>query len=150
DNPLFNAGKGAVLNADGICELDSSIMDGRTQAAGAVAGVRHIKNPILLARAVMEKSEHVLLIREGEERFAQAQGLPLVPNEYFQTEPRRQQLEKAKQKEAEKTLGKKTVMTPDEEYAARIAHYGTVGCVALDQNGNLAAGTSTGGMTNKK
>jgi beta-aspartyl-peptidase (threonine type) len=150
DNPMFNAGKGAVLNADGICELDASIMDGKTQAAGAIAGVHRIKNPILLARAVMEKSEHVMLSGDGAERFAQQQGFEFVPNEYFQTDTRRKQLEKAKQKEAEKAAGKKTAALPADEYAARIARYGTVGCAALDRNGNLAAGTSTGGMTNKK
>ncbi len=150
DNPLFNAGKGAVFNADGVCELDASIMDGRTQAAGAIAGVHHIKNPITLARAVMEKSEHVLLSGEGAERFAKTQGFEFVPNEYFQTDARRKQLEKAQQKEAERTAGKKTTATPADDYAAKVARYGTVGCVALDRNGNLAAGTSTGGMTNKK
>src|SRR5581483_528468 len=146
DNPLFNAGKGAVLNADGICELDASIMEGRTLAAGAVAGVRHVKNPILLARAVMEKSEHVMLSGEGAEKFAHQVGLEFVPNEYFQTDLRRRQLEKAKAREA--AAPKKTSAL--EDYEARIAKYGTVGCVALDQAGNLAAGTSTGGMTNKK
>lgn len=150
DNPLFNAGKGAVFNADGFCELDASIMDGRTQAAGAIAGVQHIKNPIRLARAVMEKSEHVMLAGEGAEKFARAQGFELVPNDYFQTESRRKQLEQAKRKEAEKNAGKKTTATPLEAYAEKLARYGTVGCAALDRNGNLAAGTSTGGMTNKK
>ncbi len=144
DSPLFNAGKGAVFTADGTCELDASIMDGRTQAAGAVAGLKHIKNPITLARAVMEKSEHVILTGEGAERFAQQQGFALVPNEYFQTEHRRRQLEEAKKAAATK----KTAAL--ETHADRIARYGTVGCVALDRAGHLAAGTSTGGMTNKK
>jgi beta-aspartyl-peptidase (threonine type) len=148
DSPLFNAGKGAVLTADGTCELDASVMDGRTQSAGAVAGVRHIKNPITLARAVMEKSPHVMLSGDGAEQFAKQQGYTLVPNEYFQTEERRGQLEKARQREAAKKSAR--LETPDEAHLRRIARYGTVGCVALDQAGNLAAGTSTGGMTNKK
>jgi beta-aspartyl-peptidase (threonine type) len=156
DSPLFNAGKGAVMNADGICELDSSIMDGRNQAAGAVAGVRQIKNPITLARTVMEKSEHVMLTGTGAEKFAVQQKFELVPNEYFQTDFRRKQLEKAKQREAGKPtslLGSPTaipVAARELDYFDRTAHYGTVGCVALDRNGDLAAGTSTEGMTNKK
>ena len=156
DSPLFNAGKGAVLTADGTCELDASIMDGRTQAAGAVAGIRQIKNPITLARAVMEKSEHVMLTGDGAERFAKQQGFELVGNEYFQTEFRRKQLEAAKKREAAKPTsalsvpGVFPVALADQDYFTRTARYGTVGCVALDKSGNLAAGTSTGGMTNKK
>ncbi len=145
DSPLFNAGKGAVFTADGTCELDASIMDGRTQAAGAIAGVRHIKNPITLARVVMEKSEHVMLTGDGAEKFAKQQGFAFVPNEYFQTEHRRKQLEEAKQRAA----GKTTSLLHSDHFD-RVARYGTVGCVALDRSGNLAAGTSTGGMTNKK
>ncbi len=148
DSPLFNAGKGAVFNADGFCDLDASVMDGRTQAAGAISGVRRIKNPITLARAVMEKSEHVMLAGEGAERFAQKQGFEFVPNEYFQTEFRRKQLETAKQREA--AAPKKTSSLTSPDHFDRVARYGTVGCVALDRQGNLAAGTSTGGMTNKK
>jgi beta-aspartyl-peptidase (threonine type) len=153
DSPLFNAGKGAVFNSDGICELDASIMDGRTQAAGAIAGVRQIKNPITLARAVMEKSPHVLLTGEGAERFAKTQGFELVPNEYFQTEFRRQQLLKAKERESSRPTS--SLLAPalplsQQDHFDRTTRYGTVGCVALDQAGNLAAGTSTGGMTNKK
>jgi beta-aspartyl-peptidase (threonine type) len=145
DSPLFNAGKGAVLNADGICELDASIMDGRTLAAGSITGVRRVKNPITLARAVMEKSTHVMFTGEGAERFAeQIGGIELVPNEYFQTERRREDLKRAQEKQ--KAAPKQGAL-PESE---REHKWGTVGCVALDQQGNLAAGTSTGGMTNKK
>lgn len=148
DSPLFNAGKGAVLNADGLCELDASIMDGRTSAAGAVAGVHRIKNPITLARAVMEKSEHVMFTGEGAERFAEKiGGIDFVPNEYFQTERRREELKRAQEKERQ-APPKKSAALPNGDDRER--KWGTVGCVALDRDGNLAAGTSTGGMTNKK
>jgi len=136
DSPLFNAGRGAVFNHEGINELDASIMDGRTLKAGAVAGVRHVRNPIELARRVMERSPHVLLAGAGAEEFALEQGLELVPRNYFFTERRWQQLEKAR---AGDKLG-----------AAALGYYGTVGAVALDSRGNLAAATSTGGMTNKR
>lgn len=149
DSPLFNAGKGAVFTADGTCELDASIMDGRTQAAGAIAGVRHIKNPITLARAVMEKSAHVMLTGDGAEKFAKQQGFEFVPNDYFQTDARRQQLETARERAKQKALGRPT-SSLEADHFSRTARYGTVGCVALDQAGNLAAGTSTGGMTNKQ
>ncbi len=145
DSPLFNAGKGAVFNADGICELDASIMDGRTQAAGAVAGVHHIKNPINLARDVMLKSAHVMMVGDGAEKFARSLGYEMMPNEYFQTDWRRQQLKKAQEKD-----GKERTAAQPGDYFTRTLRWGTVGCVALDKTGNLAAGTSTGGMTNKK
>ncbi len=145
DSPLFNAGKGAVFNADGICELDASIMDGRTQAAGAIAGVHHIRNPINLARDVMLKSPHVMMAGAGAEKFAQSLGYELVPNEYFQTDWRREQLRQAKEKD-----GKERTAAVPVDYFTRTLRWGTVGCVALDKAGNLAAGTSTGGMTNKK
>ncbi|MBA4137119.1 MAG: beta-aspartyl-peptidase [Opitutus sp.] len=157
DSPLFNAGKGAVFTADGICELDASIMKGDTMQAGAVAGLRRIKSPIQLARDVMEHSPHVMMIGEGAEKFAASRGYEFVPNEYFQTEFRRKQLEKAKEKETRATNGTASVPidlsspgVSDTDWFSREQKYGTVGCVALDQQGNLAAGTSTGGMTNKK
>jgi beta-aspartyl-peptidase (threonine type) len=136
DSPLFNAGKGAVFNHEGINELDASIMDGRDLKAGAVAGVRHVKNPIDLARLVMDRSPHVLLSGAGAEEFALEQGVALVPRNYFYTERRWQQLEKAR--------------TGEHHSAAEIGYFGTVGAVALDRAGNLAAATSTGGMTNKR
>ena len=145
DNPLFNAGKGAVLNARGIAELDSSIMDGKTLRAGAIAGVQHIKNPIDLARAVMEKSPHVLIAGTGAEEFALEQGFTLVPNSYFRTDARVRALEKAQQDE--KAATKPTAQTTSDAFDDA---KGTVGAVALDRNGNLAAATSTGGMTNKR
>nr|WP_237702405.1 isoaspartyl peptidase/L-asparaginase [Opitutus terrae] len=142
DSPLFNAGKGAVLNAEGRCELDASIMDGRTQAAGAVAGVHHIRNPILLARDVMEKSPHVMLTGDGAEVFARQLGYEMMPARYFETKLRRKQLERVQAAERERKA-------PTSGAPAERKH-GTVGCAALDRHGNLAAGTSTGGMTNKK
>lgn len=137
DSPLFNAGKGAVFNAEGVNELDASFMDGLTLNAGAVANVTKIKNPISAARKVMENSPHVMLIKEGAEQFAAEQNLALVDPEYFYTENRWKSLQKAKQREKENLEDKNKKS-------------GTVGCVALDNNGNIAAGTSTGGMTNKK
>jgi beta-aspartyl-peptidase (threonine type) len=138
DSPLFNAGKGAVFNHAGVNELDAAIMDGATQKAGAVAGVRHVQNPIELARMVMERTPHVLLAGEGAEEFALEQGMPLVPGSYFFTERRWQQLEEAQK--AERTASLKE----------DIGYFGTVGAVGRDRNGNLAAATSTGGMTNKR
>ena len=137
DSPLFNAGKGAVFNADGQNELDAAIMDGKTMKAGAVANVKTIKNPISAARKVMENSPHVMLIKEGAEKFASEQGLEIVDPSWFFTQERWDALQKARQRELEQK--------PDETKKG-----GTVGAVALDKSGNLAAGTSTGGMTNKK
>jgi L-asparaginase / beta-aspartyl-peptidase len=144
DNPLFNAGKGAVLNRERQAELDASIMDGRDLRAGAVAGVMHIKNPIELARLVMEKSPHVMLVGSGAEEFALLQGLTLVPNEYFLTDPRREQLERALRP------AKTTQSTPGASAASDSYMLGTVGAVARDARGDLAAATSTGGMTGKR
>jgi len=133
DSPLFNAGKGAVFTSDGHHELDASIMDGQSLNAGAVASVKRIKNPILLARTVMEKSPHVMLAGYGAEVFAKEQGFSFVENDYFFTEKRYEYWQKVIEGET-----------------GEAEKHGTVGCVALDQDGNLAAGTSTGGMTNKR
>jgi beta-aspartyl-peptidase (threonine type) len=144
DSPLFNAGKGAVFTSAGTNELDSSIMDGRTLKAGAVASLKHIKNPISLARMVMEKSKHVMLVGEGAEAFAKEQGVEFVPQSYFYVESRWQALQREK---AEEEKNKKQ----EKDHGEPLDHkYGTVGAVALDQAGNLAAGTSTGGISNKK
>ncbi|WP_020527457.1 isoaspartyl peptidase/L-asparaginase family protein [Flexithrix dorotheae] len=142
DSPLFNAGKGAVFANNGKNEMDASIMDGNTLNAGAVAGVTIIKNPITAALEVMENSEHVLLTREGAEAFATKQNLEIVEPSYFYTERRKKSLDRIKEAED----GRGSIQFSD--YANR--KHGTVGAVALDQYGNLAAGTSTGGMTNKK
>lgn len=144
NSPLFNAGKGAVLTADTTIELDASFMDGATLDAGAIAGVQTIKNPISAAIAVMEDSPHVMLSGKGAESFAEVQGLALVAPEYFYTERRQQALERVKARENQ------TALNSEEAAYLRAQRRGTVGCVALDQSGNLAAGTSTGGMTNKK
>ena len=136
DDPNFNAGRGSVFTYDGKLEMDASIMDGRTRAAGAVTGVTATKNPITLARAVMEKSDHVFLSREGADAFSRAQGLEQAPPSYFETDFRRRQLDELKTKK---------VSALEVEYK-----YGTVGAVALDSSGQVAAATSTGGMTGKR
>lgn len=168
DSPLFNAGKGAVFTADGKNELDSSIMDGKTLAAGAVSGLHHIKNPITLARAVMEKSPHVMMSGDGAEKFAKEMNIEFVPEDYFWTQERWDALQKILKekgetlpKKDEKKPSKKTKsevpQTREEIYASMtesqklaVNKFGTVGAAALDKDGNLAAGTSTGGMTYKK
>ncbi|MCW8980077.1 MAG: isoaspartyl peptidase/L-asparaginase [Altibacter sp.] len=148
DSPLFNAGKGAVFTHEGINELDASVMDGATLNAGAVAGVTRVKNPIDLALAVMNDSPHVMLSGKGAETFAQERGFELVDPTYFYTENRFQSLQRIKDKEkTELDHDGKTAFT---DPFIKDSKFGTVGCVALDKNGNLAAGTSTGGMTNKR
>lgn len=132
DCPLFNAGKGAVFNIDGIHELDAAIMDGSNLKAGAIAGVRDIKNPIKTARLVMDSTQHVFLIGEGASAFAKLMGQEIVENSYFSTKERVDQINKIKENQEK----------PNPR--------GTVGCVALDKNGNLAAATSTGGMSGKR
>lgn len=135
DCPLFNAGKGAVFTHQGTVELDASIMDGATLNAGAIAGVTDIKNPIKAVRFVMDKSEHVMLAGKGASAFARKQGLEMVKNRYFFTKERYESLKRLQKQERVRNQND---------------NHGTVGCVALDQHGNLCAGTSTGGMMNKK
>ena len=148
DSPLFNAGKGSVFTANGKNELDASIMDGRTQNAGAVAGLHKVKNPITLARAVMEKSPHVMMIGDGDEKYAEELGITLVPEKYFWTQQRWDSLQKIIKKEKAKKSRKESIESNLQgEFNNK---FGTVGAVALDKYGNLAAGTSTGGMTYKK
>jgi len=146
DDPLFNAGRGAVFNSVGGHELDASIMDGSAIQGGGVAGVRTVKNPISLARLVMTETRHVLLMTDGAERFADEMRdkpqIERVPNTYFSTESRRKQWLETVEKEKAKQSEKRNQETPTQK--------GTVGCVALDKRGNLAAGTSTGGLVNKK
>jgi beta-aspartyl-peptidase (threonine type) len=152
NNPLFNAGKGAVFTSEGVNELDAAIMDGKTLAAGSIAGVRTIKNPITAARAVMEKSEHVLLSGRGAEAFAASQGIEIVDPSYFYTPERWKGLQRAKERDSIDQLKKAGQIAYETEIdeQRRKDKYGTVGAVALDTHGNLAAATSTGGMTNKK
>ena len=148
DSPLFNAGKGAVFTNAGTNELDASIMDGKTLNAGASAGTTTVRNPIDLAREIMGNSPHVMLAGNGADTFAKEQGLEIVDPEYFHTERRFNSLQKTKEME-------KIELDHDDKtafYDADIkdSKFGTVGCAALDKHGNLAAGTSTGGMTNKR
>ena len=150
DSPLFNAGKGSVFTHEGKNEMDAAIMDGRTKMAGSVAGVTTIKNPISAARAVMEKSEHVMLVGRGAEVFARRAGLEIVPPSYFYTKERWEGLRQAIKQDSIKAVinrASKGVKLGAENHDDK---FGTVGAVALDKSGNLAAGTSTGGMTNKK
>lgn len=133
DSPHFNAGKGAVFTHEGNNELDASIMDGATLKAGAAGGITNVKNPITLARAIMDHSEHVMMVGKGAESFAALQGLDIVDPSYFYVQERYNSLQRAIQNEE-----------------VKLQKYGTVGCVALDNEGNIAAGTSTGGMTNKR
>ncbi|GGG37471.1 isoaspartyl peptidase/L-asparaginase family protein [Bizionia arctica] len=157
DSPLFNAGKGAVFTNAGTNELDASIMDGKTLNAGASAGTRTVKNPISLARAVMENSPHVMLAGNGADVFAKEQGLEIVDTTYFYTEKGLKSLKRVKEYEKKSSSAKATDESKEADnktafYDATIKNskFGTVGCVALDKYGNLAAGTSTGGMTNKR
>lgn len=155
NSPFFNASKGAVYTHDEGHEMDASIMYGKSRQAGAVAGVKHIENPINLARLVMDKSVHVLLSGDGAEQFAQTQGVTLVDNSLFDTKHRYQSLKRAKAKMA-KAKQQKQASVGNKAY--QVAHnalpveykVGTVGAVALDKEGNISAGTSTGGMTNKR
>lgn len=145
DSPLFNAGKGAVLTSDETIELDASFMNGATLDAGAISGVRTVKHPISAAIKVMDNSPHVMLSGEGADQFAKEQGLEIVLPDYFYTERRINSLKRVKEAEQ-----KEAQTSSLEEAFLRNQRYGTVGCAALDSAGNLSAGTSTGGMTNKK
>ena len=142
DSPLFNAGKGAVFTHEGKNEMDASFMFGKDQNAGAVGGVTNIKHPITAARAVLEKSEHVMMVGKGAESFAESQGIEIVDPSYFRTERRWNSLQRILKSEKDNSE-----LSEDDDKDKK---HGTVGCVALDQDGNIAAGTSTGGMTNKK
>ena len=145
DSPLFNAGKGAVFTAAGKNEMDAAIMDGSTRMAGAITGVTHVKNPINLARLVMEESPHVFMAGAGAEQFGEQHGVEMVPEEYFFTQRRWDSLQRAKAEE-----NGDMAAASGGPWNSNTRKFGTVGAVALDQQGNLAAGTSTGGMTNKK
>ena len=145
NDPHFNAGRGSVFTSAGTNEMDAAVMDGKTLAAGAVAVLKHVKNPISLARLVMEKSGHVMIDGEGAEAFAKENGVELVDQKYFFTQARWEALQKIKAAEKKRTggAGKAFIITDQDRH-------GTVGAVALDKNGNLAAATSTGGTTNKR
>jgi L-asparaginase / beta-aspartyl-peptidase len=154
DNPLFNAGKGAVFTHDGKHEMDASLMNGKDLTAGAVAGVSNIKNPVALARAVMDKSEHVFLAGQGAMEFAKKNNIEFAPDEYFDTQMRYEQLQEALKSDSV-ILDHASPLSGGRGVGGEVGtnnekKFGTVGAVALDNNGNLAAGTSTGGMTNKK
>ncbi len=144
DDPVFNAGCGSVLNEDGKVEMDAAIMDGRDLSAGAVAAVDNIANPVQLARLVMSKSEHVMLISEGAMRFAEHCGMARVPEDYFYTRDRIEQLHQARQQH------KIMLDHDDSEEDTEDQKYGTIGAIAMDTAGNLAAATSTGGIVNKR
>lgn len=157
DNPLFNAGKGAVFTNEGSVELDASIMDGSNQKAGSVAGVTTIRNPISAARAVMDKSPHVMMAGKGAEKFAMLQGLEIVDPSYFFTQDRWNSLLRTRATDSLEQLKKDSILKKSmgwKDYFETpwgiAGKYGTVGAVALDRHGNLAAATSTGGMTNKR
>ena len=144
DDPLFNAGRGAVFTSAGTNEMDAAIMDGKTLKAGSVGGLKHVRNPITLARAVMDQSPHVMFVGEGAEAFARQIGIELVDEKYFYTEERWNALQRVQKAEAEaRTTGKESAVSDQDRH-------GTVGAAALDQAGNLAAATSTGGNTNKR
>lgn len=152
ENPLFNAGKGAVFTHEATIELDASIMDGRNLNAGAVAGVKRIRNPILAARAVMEHSNHVMFIGEGAENFSASQGIEMVDPSFYFTQERFDQLQSALRKQQGMLLdhdGAANMVTSVDPIDPK-SKYGTVGAVAIDSQGNLAAATSTGGLTNKQ
>ena len=146
-SPLFNAGVGAVLTDAGTAELDAAIMDGATRRAGAVAGVKTVFSPIALARRVMEASPHVLMVGAGAEAFAREQGFPVVPNDTFITPPRREQLRQLQQ---QRRSGQADPLYAPDPFGMIDQKYGTVGAVALDANGHLAAATSTGGLAGKR
>ncbi|MCU0950415.1 MAG: isoaspartyl peptidase/L-asparaginase [Burkholderiaceae bacterium] len=146
DEPLFNAGRGSVYTADATHETDAGVMDGRDRRAGAVAGLRSVRNPVQLAREVMDATEHVLMIGDGAERLARERGVPLAPPEYFATDTRRRQLQQAQ------AAGRGAALDHDVHKAPLPGQHkrGTVGAVACDAQGHLAAAVSTGGMTNKR
>lgn len=150
DSPLFNAGKGSVFTSDGKNEMDAAIMDGATKNAGAVAGLTRVKNPVTAALAVMTRSPHVLMIGQGAEQFAEEQGLELVDPSYFKVQKRYEQWLKIKESEQQKLDHSSLLQLELEDPYFKDRKFGTVGAVALDKEGNIAAATSTGGMTNKR